>query len=99
MWPTELFCLSCRFKVPWAWTINVFILFYFICNKSNINHDEKKKQRKKIHGVHDGEHKKKQQTTSKKKLTQGTIQRVERNSMIEEQIKEPQYLDQLKRVR
>ena len=31
-------------------------LFFFIGNKSNINHEEKKK-RKKIHGVHDGEQK------------------------------------------
>ena len=40
--------------------------FFGTGNKSNINHDEKK-HRKKIHGVHDGEHKNKQQTTSKKK--------------------------------
>ena len=40
-------------------------LFFFIGSKSNINHEEKKK-RKKIHGVHDGEQKQEQQTTSKK---------------------------------
>ena len=52
----------------------------------------KKKQREKIHGVHDSEHKQKQQTATKEK-TQGTSLREERNSMIEEQLEEPQHLD------
>ena len=55
-----------------------------------INKFKKKKESRKIQGVHDAEHKKKQQTTSKKKKrTQGTILREERNSMIEEQFEEP----------
>ena len=39
--------------------------FFLIGNKNNINQDEEK-YRMKIQGVHDGEHKKKQQTTTKK---------------------------------
>ena len=43
----------------------MLLIFFLIGNQSNINHDEKKR-RKNIHGVHDGEHKPKQQTKSKK---------------------------------
>ena len=50
----------------------------------------KKKRIKQIQGVHDGEHKKKQQTTTKiEKETSGTILREVRNSMMEEQFEEP----------
>ena len=55
----------------------------------------KKKQIMQIQGVHDGEHKKQQQTTTKiEKATYGTILRELRNSMMEEQFEEPQHLDQ-----
>ena len=49
---------------------------------------------KQVQGVHDGECKKKQQTTTKiEKPAYGLILREERNSMMEEQVKEPQHLD------
>ena len=61
-----------------------------IGNKSNINHDEKRK--KKIHGVHDGEHKKKQHqrknnsrdnSKSRKKLNdRKTIQRTPKEFVV-----------------
>ena len=58
-----------------------------------------KKRIKQIQGVHDGEHKKKQQTTTKiEKATSGTILREVRNSMMEEKFEEPQHLDQSKSV-
>ena len=54
---------------------------------------------KQVQGVHDGEHKKKQQTTTKiEKPAQGIIRREERNSMMEEQVEEPQHLDQSNKV-
>ena len=60
---------------------------------------KEKKWIKQTQDVHDGEHKKKQQTTTKiEKATYGTILREERNSMMEEKFEEPQHLDQLKRV-
>ena len=46
-----------------------------------------------MHGVHDDEHKKKKTNNIKEKITQGTILRVERKSMIEEQFEETYHLD------
>ena len=51
---------------------------------------KEKKRIKQTQDVHDGEHKKKQQTTTKiEKATHGTILREERNSMMEEKFEEP----------
>ena len=59
----------------------------------------KKERIKQVQGVQDGEHKKRQQTTTKiEKAGKGIKLREERNSMMEEQVKEPQLLDRSNRV-
>ena len=77
----------------WFGLILNFFIYFLIGNKSNIHHDEKrKKKKKKIHGVHDGEHKKKQHqrknnsrdnSKSRKKLNdRKTIQRTPKEFVV-----------------
>ena len=61
---------------------------------------KKKKQIRKIQGVHDGEHKKKQQTTSKKKKKNSRDYSKRRKKLYDRRtIRRTQHLDQSIRVR
>lgn len=56
------------------------------------------KEKRKVQGVHDDEHKRKTATYHRKTKIK-SILREKRNSMMEEQSKTPQHQDQAKRVR
>ena len=69
----------------WFGLILNFFIYFLIGNKSKINHDEKRKKKYMVFMMVN-----KRKNNIKEKITQGTILRVERSSMIEKQFKEPQ---------